>query len=416
MSIATDRPSRERARPSGGATRFLWRRRRAFGAAAIVVTGVTVLVSLALAQRHPDDLLEPSSPGPNGGRAIAQVLRGHGVDVDVVRSIEAATAAARRATGPTTLVLANPAYLGDRAARELVAGPAGRLQRLVLAGVTGSQLDAMGLPALGLSFAGSADSTGPAACPSGIARRGDRLAGPAVSRYALVSPDPPPGVACFPVTSRDKAGREVPGGSLLLALPASEAVGEVVLFGAPEVWANSAVAEASNAAVALRALGHNPHLIWYQPGVADLAAPGSDEDAAPWPSWAEPAAGLVLAAFVLFAVAQGRRLGRLVPEPLPVVVPAAETTLSRGRLYRRAPDRLGTAAVLRRGTAARLRVRLGMPHASLAEIGAAAAPLAGLPPHLVDALLAGPAPTGDAALVQLAHDLTELEDKVRRHE
>ena len=55
-----------------------------------------------------------------------------------------------------------------------------------------------------------------------------------------------------------------------------------------------------------------------------------------------------------------RRLGRLVREPLPVVVRAVETTERRGRLYRRAGDRARAAAVLRLAPADRLARRLAV--------------------------------------------------------
>ena len=92
-------------------------------------------------------------------------------------------------------------------------------------------------------------------------------------------------------------------------------------------------------------------------------------------AWAGPASVLVGVAVVLLAVVRGRRLGRLVREPLPVVVRAIETTESRGRLYRRAGDRERAAAVLRAGTAQRLTARLALARgaAPAALVGAVSA-------------------------------------------
>lgn len=59
-------------------------------------------------------------------------------------------------------------------------------------------------------------------------------------------------------------------------------------------------------------------------------------------------------AAVLAAVWRARRLGPLVPEKLPVTVPAAETTEGHARLYEQAHARDRAAAVLRSATRTRL--------------------------------------------------------------
>ena len=76
------------------------------------------------------------------------------------------------------------------------------------------------------------------------------------------------------------------------------------------------------------------------PTVADVAAGDDGPPAAP----ARPGVAAARAVAARLGGARpllwrGRRLGRLVVEPLPVVVQAVESTESRGRLYRRARDR-----------------------------------------------------------------------------
>ena len=66
-------------------------------------------------------------------------------------------------------------------------------------------------------------------------------------------------------------------------------------------------------------------------------------------------------AVVVLALWRARRLGRVVEEPLPVVVRAAETVEGRGRLYRAAGARDRAAEALRRGARDRLVPRLGLP-------------------------------------------------------
>jgi hypothetical protein len=134
-----------------------------------------------------------------------------------------------------------------------------------------------------------------------------------------------------------------------------------------------------------------------------------------WPTWLGAVLVLAGAAFLLFVLARGRRLGRLVPEPLPVVVRAGETTESRAELYRAARDRPRASAVLRRATATRLAARLGLPPSAPADVLVAAVAVAtGTRTEDVRALLTGPVPTTDAELVALAQQLAHLEEKARR--
>ena len=95
-----------------------------------------------------------------------------------------------------------------------------------------------------------------------------------------------------------------------------------------------------------------------------------------------------------------------------MVVRAIETTESRGRLYRRSGDRGRAAAVLRSGSTG-----------SSSGSRSAAAPLpersstpcrpppGDRPPEVAD-ILFGPAPPDDLALIHLAQQLTDLEERV----
>ena len=204
-----------------------------------------------------------------------------------------------------------------------------------------------------------------------------------------------------------------------MQLDATAAHPETVVAGLGPAWTNENITDDSNAGPAVRALGSTPRLVWYQPGTDDALAPGlggldTTDDPSVWPPWTGPAIALLLATVVLLAFARGRRLGRLVREPLPVVVRAIETTESRGRLYRRAGDRARAAAVLRSGTLERLTRRLAVGRgAGPAAMVHAAALATGLPPGEVADILFGPAPPDDVALIHLAQQLTDLEERVR---
>jgi hypothetical protein len=205
----------------------------------------------------------------------------------------------------------------------------------------------------------------------------------------------------------------------MVQLDATATHPDTVVAGLGPAWTNELITDDSHAGTAVRALGSTPRLVWYQPGPGDAIAPGPGEVGAPtggsvWPAWTGPATVLLLAAVVLLALARGRRLGRLVHEPLPVVVRAIETTESRGRLYRKAGDRARAAAVLRAGSSERLVRRLAVGRgAGPGALVHAVSQASGLAAPEVADILFGPAPPDDAALIHLAQQLTDLEERVR---
>ncbi|MNW56635.1 hypothetical protein D3C74_343630 [compost metagenome] len=120
---------------------------------------------------------------------------------------------------------------------------------------------------------------------------------------------------------------------------------------------------------------------------------------------------LVVAFFA--ALWRGRRLGRLVTEDLPVVVRASETTRGRGRLYRRSRSRGHAAAGLRAHSADRMASRLGLPRSAAAPaLIDAIVRATHRPAEQVAHLLYGPPPADDAALLELARHLDQLESEV----
>jgi hypothetical protein len=95
------------------------------------------------------------------------------------------------------------------------------------------------------------------------------------------------------------------------------------------------------------------------------------------------------------------------------VVRAEETVEGHGRLYRSRRARDRTAAALRGAALARITTRIGLPQEASPE--ATCQELAGRTGRDVGglrALLYGPAPGDDAALVTLATDLDSLEGQV----
>ena len=192
---------------------------------------------------------------------------------------------------------------------------------------------------------------------------------------------------------------------------------DTLLLGADQALTNDQVLRADNAAVALRLLGQSPRLVWYVPDSADLLGEDGVGLRTLLPRWIQPGLVLGLLALVLLVVWRGRRFGALATEPLPVVVRAAETTRSLGRLYRRSGDRQHAAESLRRAARARLAERLRLGTTTPADV--VVREVARRTDRREDALAAllgpdGDVPSSDRALITLAEDLAELDREVRR--
>jgi hypothetical protein len=178
---------------------------------------------------------------------------------------------------------------------------------------------------------------------------------------------------------------------------------------------NDLVDEGGNAALVLRTLGHHDRLVWYLPSYNDTGGEAVASAGELLPPWTGPLALQLLVLTFALALWRGRALGRVVTEPLPVAVRAAEATLGRGRLYRRSRSRGHAAAALRAGAARRAAARLGLPRSAGApEVIDALARATGRSTEQVAGLLYGPPPTDDAGLLLLARALDELESEVHR--
>jgi hypothetical protein len=124
-----------------------------------------------------------------------------------------------------------------------------------------------------------------------------------------------------------------------------------------------------------------------------------------------------VAVVIVLAVAgwRGRRLGPVVVEPLPVAVRASETTEGRARIYQRYRTRDRAAEHLRAQTVDVCSSRLGLPtNATTDALVEAVASRTGRRADEVRAVLYGPPPEGDQALVTLGHQLAAIEQEVRR--
>ncbi|MEU6803550.1 DUF4350 domain-containing protein [Streptomyces neyagawaensis] len=365
----------------------------------ILLTAAIVIAVIRSGAEH--GRLDPRSADPNGSRAIEQLLDDNGVSTRVVTTLDEATAAA---APDTTLLIAVPDLLTESQQRRLRTATATSGGRTVLVAPDTPSVGTLA-PGVTADPAPSFDSTLAPRCDLPAARRAGTADLGGV-RYQVTTRDAD---TCYPES----------GLPSLVRLPAAEGDGDTVVIGAPDILYNDRLDEQGNASLALQLLGSRPHLVWYLPSLSDDSATGTGDrsffDLLPsgwlWGTLQLFVAGLIAALW------RARRLGPLVPEKLPVAIRASETVEGRARLYRKANARDRAAAALRSTTRTRLAPLVGVPvsraHAPEALLPALSAHLHG-DGQTLHALLFGPPPSDDTALIALTDQLDALEREVRR--
>jgi hypothetical protein len=215
--------------------------------------------------------------------------------------------------------------------------------------------------------------------------------------------------ACYPPTPGHNAGGA--RDAAMLTFPATTTRAETTVVGFGRALTNAEITDDAHAALALRLLGQSPRLLWVVPRPVDA---GLDASVGLWdvlPRNLTASVVLLGAAVLALAVWRGRRLGPVVVEPLPAVVPAAETTRSRGRLYRQARARSHALAALQAGARRRLAPRLGLARRTDPQaLARAVAAATGRPVPETTRLLTDPTAPDDRALVTTARELRSLEE------
>ena len=367
-------------------------RRWVFWIAAALFTLLLALVSLAIAGSGvPGRYLSPENAAPPGGRAVAEVLRGQGVDVRFTESLADTLDAVEGAESATVLIF-DEGYLDADMRERLAAADAD----LVLVNPGQDELDDL---APGVELGDAPSGVLAAGCSIPAAERAGELSR-AADGYTL-SGDAEDALGCF----------ESDNGTFSL-VQLEEADRTVTVLGAGDAITNEFVIEEGNAALALGLLGADPVLVWYLPSLGDVAAPPSLGELSP--RWVTPTVLLLVLTVLAAAFWRGRRLGPLVVENLPVVVRASETMEGRARLYERSSTRRRALDSLRVGTVSRLAsaLRLGRT-ASVDDVAWAVAERTGRNPDQVRSLLLDADPATDAELVRLSDDLLALERDLR---
>jgi hypothetical protein len=369
------------------------RRTRGWVLLAALVVVVALVTAYVSASRGAANRLDPTNPAPAGARAAASILTDQGVrTVRITRSSELA----EQAAGGATVVVTDTQTLGpaqlDRLSRTtgplvLIEPDDRTLVRLAPSLAAGDQVEPVVV---------APQCADPAARAAGSA-----LAGGFSYRRGEVRQRSAP-VFCYPA-----AGARG-GGSYAVT---SSNGRRVTVIGQGDLLINENLAAEGNAALALRTLGSAPTLVWYLPDPLEADTGGEPATILSLvPDWVRWAVLQLLVAVLLAMLWRGRRLGKLVAEPLPVVVRAAETQLGRARLYRQARARGRAGDTLRTAALRRLATRLPAPDgATPAHVADLVAASIGAHPQEVGQVLMGPAPATDAELIRLADRLDELE-------
>ena len=282
--------------------------------------------------------LSPGSTQAKGAGAIAAILEDQGVAVTHVRNqVELGEIQA----DSTTLVV-DPWQLSNGDISTL-AGSGSEVIVLLPSGFSEAMRWGFSEREWGINV-GDDQKAHVAQCEQGPITPAESEIGPITTIYMNAE-----GPACLPVQ----------GGHAWVQSPRYE---NVWAFGAGEILTNIRLAELDNAGVAVRMLGRHPNLYW----VENYASVEITE--------AQPARGLPawLVAFFAACVATGlwytvyrwRRFGKLVAEPMPVVVPVGEAETGRARLYSASRNPAHAARITRSAFISRYATRLGITELS----------------------------------------------------
>jgi hypothetical protein len=373
-----------------------WSRWR-WGLAVALLVGLAALIMAISAPDSGDSAqLGPANPAPKGSRAVVQVLIRQGVDVRVRGNSQDAVSST---DGRSTLLVTNTRLLGPDQLDRLAADDLAELILVEPDDVTLARL-APDVHAAGRVEAEVRDPG--CAVPAALAAGSARAGGFSYSRSAEPARGSTPPAVCYPADGEPDGE----GSYLVQTRPGRK----ITVIGQSDLLTNQYLDDDGNAALALTTLGEQPRLIWYTPDPLEPSGGHRVSLVDLLPDWVLWVVIQLAVAVLVTMLWRGRRLGRLVPEPLPVVVRAAETQEGRARLYRQASARGRVAATLRTTTLRRLAARLAVPAGTTPQqLVSLLAAATGREERALHALLLGPAPDSDDTLIQLADNLDAVQ-------
>lgn len=170
-----------------------------------------------------------------------------------------------------------------------------------------------------------------------------------------------------------------------------------------------------NAALALYATGRGSEVVFYNAETNESVY--AAQAPKPYPSWLVPLMWQFGLLALVWAFIVGRRQGRIVNEPLPVVAQGTETTVGRAGLYQRARASEHSGRILRIATIIRLGRRLGIaPNADATLVVQTVSMACNRTAKEIEYILYGPAPASAVELTQLSQALEQLEEEVKHYE
>lgn len=385
-----------------------WRSWRAPAAVVALILLGGVVVAMLQARPSVTGPLDPRDVSPGGTHALAALLAGQGKPVTTAET--AATALAQSRRPGTALVITNPGVLGSTSLAMLATSPADLL-------IVAPGPDALDALAPGVTLAARARAPVTSLQPQ-CGLPAARLAGSAEMGGILLRSTVWGTWRCYrtgrPPVSPPAQGA-APAGPFASLVRIQSDGRSVTVLGTATPLTNADLGRDGNAALALDLLDSDSRVVWLVPAppLAGHIPAGQHSATAVIPAPVYLVITELMVAVALAALWRMRRFGPLVFEPLPVVVRAAETVEGHGRLYRSRRARGRAAATLRSAALARITTRIGLPQETSPEaICHDLAARTGLAVGGLQAMLYGPVPPDDAALVTLAADLDSLEGQV----
>lgn len=361
----------------------------------LALTIGTVLVKGAGFAAESGAILDPNSPAPTGGKALATILSEHGVEIEEVDSVDAVVDT--DLTQTTLLIDDRLGALDDSDWQELRQLEVDHL--VVIAPDYYGRTALEDIATIEGALLVDGETTLPAgdACPSALAERAPQVTTMRGSTYSpqAGSTGCYQGESSYAVVS----GRGDGGAS------------KVTIIGSKFMFTNDLLPQDANAAVASNVLGEHDRLLWFVP---TFETEYGSSPASFVPQWLLPTTLLLLVAGTAALFAFGRRLGPLVTERLAVAVPATETLEGRARLYGQTNAHGRALDAIRLGTVRRLADLTGLGRDARVEaIADATSSLARVPRRHAHHVLLEHIPETDAEMVDLANACAELERRVR---
>jgi len=362
-------------------------RGRAVAAWALLAAGL--LAAVVVGHQSGSGLpLDPNSPGPDGTKALVEVLRELGAQV----RISAALPSPASAGSATALLLSDNLDDQGRA----------RLTGWVRQGGTLVVTDPASLitqvTPVGSSVFGLVDQTLERDCAEPALRDVGRVSVPSGVLFAV----PADTQGCF------RQGDAQGDSAWMVVQPLG--AGTVVRLGGADALVNAHLGEADNGLLvaSLLAPSAGTSVTVLQPplpgggrrGLTDLIAPR-----------VKLALWQLVIAFAVLVLWRARRLGQPVGEPQPVRLPGSELVVAVGNLLQRARKRRQAADLLAADLRRTIGERLGVPASAPPEqLAATVAARTGMLPERVLAVITPAPPHDEAALVALGQAV----DSIRR--